>query len=445
VRLIRIAAGAAAAGAIVAGAGCKGRAVDLLALPVDAGMPAPPVPTEEPREIHFTFTARDAVTFDWRGSDGTLRFWAKGIAPRTVQAKPPAPAAPFSSPGPWQEAVADGLVPGTEYLYEVGHPVRPTTHSFRAPPTAGATGFKFIAVGDIGAASSWPAAAVVHRVISLQDPAFVIALGDLTYANETGQADVDRHFDDVMAWSRRAAYMPVWGNHEWVDKRDDLRNYKGRFALPHAEASPGAPAAGCCGEDWYWFDYGAVRFITYPEPYTAETWPDWAKKAEPIFAEAQADARIRFIVTAGHQPAYTSGHYGIQPVLRPILDNFGKRFGKYVLNLNGHGHNYERTKPQAHVVHVTAGMGGKSLEHAATPCLFPDCKQPSWVAFRAIHHGFVKLAVREEGIALEAICAGASAKEENIHCGDGEVMDETVIPAGPSTPAARPRVSAAGR
>ena len=73
-----------------------------------------------------------------------------------------------------------------------------------------------------------------------------------------------------MVWSRRAAYMPVWGNHEWDDaKGDDLRNYKGRFALPHAAASPGAPAAGCCGEDWYWFDHGAVRFIIYPEPYTA--------------------------------------------------------------------------------------------------------------------------------------------------------------------------------
>ena len=82
-----------------------------------------------------------------------------------------------------------------------------------------------------------------------------------------------------MVWSRRAAYMPVWGNHEWDDpRRDDLRNYKGRFALPHAAASPGAPAAGCCGEDWYWFDYGAVRFIIYPEPYTQDTWADWARK-----------------------------------------------------------------------------------------------------------------------------------------------------------------------
>jgi hypothetical protein len=426
-----------------AAVGCKGRTVDLLT-PPDAGMtPPPPVQTEEPRQVHFTFTAPDAVTFDWRGSDPSLRVWAKDVAPRTIEARPPDPV-PFSSPGPWQEAVVSGLRPGMTYQYEVGHPSRPTTLSFRAPPAPGSTGFKFVAVGDIGASTSWPAAAVVHRAIALSDPAFVVGLGDMTYANEKTQADADRHFDDVMVWSRRAAYMPVWGNHEWVDKNDDLRNYKGRFALPHAAASPGAPAAGCCGEDWYWFDHGAVRFIVYPEPYSAETWPDWARKAEPLFAQAQADAAIRFIVTAGHRPAYSSGHYGGEPKLRAILDDFGKRFSKYVLNLNGHGHNYERTTPQSHVVHVTAGMGGKSMEHAATACLWPDCKQPPWVAFRAIHHGFVKLAVREDGLALEAICAGASPADDNIRCIDGDIFDSTLIapirvPAGPA-----PRLSAAG-
>ena len=235
--------------------------------------------------------------------------------------------------------------------------MRPLTQAFRTPPARGATGYKLVAVGDIGASSGSPAAPVVHRVISLVEPAFVLALGDLTYADERASSDVDRHFDDVMAWSRRAAYMPVWGNHEWEGKGDNLRNYKGRFALPHAAASPGAPADGCCGEDWYWFDYGAARFITYPEPYTGETWADWARKAEPLFAAAQADEKIRYIVTAGHQAAYTSGHHGSSAALRAILDGFGKRFGKYVLNLNGHTHAYERTKPQAHVVHVTAGIG----------------------------------------------------------------------------------------
>jgi hypothetical protein len=422
--------------AAVATVGCKGRARDLL-MPADAAMPVPLVPTEEPRQIHFTFTAPDAVTFDWRGNDRTLRFWAKTLAPRTVEAHAPVPAPPASAAAAatgWQEAVLDGLQPGVEYIYEVGHPVRPQTMSFRAPPARGAVDFTFVAVGDIGSSASSPAAAIVSRMIARAEPAFVLALGDLTYADEGSPGDVDRHFDDVMAWSRRAAYMPVWGNHEWEGKGDDLSNYKSRFALPHAAASPGAPAAGCCGEDWYWFDQGAVRFIVYPEPYTKETWSDWARKAEPLFAAAEADPALRFVVTAGHRPAYSSGHHGGAPQLRAILDDFGKRFGKYVLNLAGHSHGYERTKPQNHVVHVTAGIGGGALEHAATDCLWTDCKAPSYLAFRAIHHGFVKLTVREDGIALEAICAGATPKQDNIRCGDGEFMDQALIPAGSSTP-----------
>ena len=339
-------------------------------------MPAAPVQTEEPRQVHFTFTAPDAVTFNWRGSDPTLRFWAKNVAPRTVQARPPDPA-PWSSPGPWQEAVADGLQPGTEYQYEVGHPVRPLTQSFRAPAAPGAVGFTLrrgrrhrrvdqLARGGDRAPDDRAGGS---------DAGARAGRSELR-ATSASQADVDRHFDDVMVWSRRAAYMPVWGNHEWGNDKDDLRNYKGRFALPNAAASPGAPAAGCCGEDWYWFDQGAVRFIIYPEPYAKETWPDWARRAEPLFAAAQADPALRFIVTAGHRPAYSSGEHDGKAQIRAILDGFGERFGKYVLNLSAHSHNYERTKPQAHVVHVTAGIGGGPLSPAPTACKWADCKAP---------------------------------------------------------------------
>jgi len=38
--------------------------------------------------------------------------------------------------------------------------------------------------------------------------------------------------------------------------------------------------------------------------------------------------------------------------------------------------------------------------------------------------------VRGNGVALEAICAGASPKEDSVHCGDGEILDEALIAAG---------------
>jgi hypothetical protein len=299
-----------------------------------------------------------------------------------------------------------------------------------------------VAVGDIGDEGGQPAATGVHRDISLAEPLFVLALGDLSYADQRSQSAVDRHFDDVMVWSQRAAYLPAWGNHEWGDpQRDDLRNYKGRFALPHAAASPGAPAAGCCGEDWWWSDLGEVRFIVYPEPYTQETWADWARQTEPLFAAAEADPRIKFVVTAGHRPAYSSGHHGSDPQLRAILDGFGRRFPKYVLNLNGHSHVYERTKPQAHVVHLTVGTGGGALEHAATPCLWEGCKVPSFTAFRAIHHGFLKISVQPSRLDVAAVCGPASPGNEDIHCGESETFDEISIPAGGAAAEPAPRHS----
>jgi hypothetical protein len=422
--------------ALLALGGCRERAEAFMHF--DAAMPVAPPPIEEPHEVHFTYTAPDAVTFDWRGGGTTLRYWAKDLPPRSVTAHAPDPM-PTSAAGPFQEAVADQLVPGLEYTYEVAHPSKPISRSFRAPPVPGASGFIFVAVGDIGDTAGQPAASGIHRAIALVDPSFVLALGDLSYADLKDQAAVDRHFDDVMVWSLRAAYMPAWGNHEWGDpQRDDLRNYKGRFALPHAAASPGAPAAGCCGEDWSWFDFGEVRFIIYPEPYTHDTWVDWAKRAEPLFVEAETNPRIKFVITAGHRPAYSSGHHGSDLQLRAILDGFGKRFKKYVLNLNGHSHVYERTKPQAHVVHITAGTGGGALEHGPTPCLWDVCQPPAFTAYRAIHHGFLKITARPADLLIEATCGPPSPGNEDMSCAAGQIFDSVVIPVGGAVAEADP-------
>src|SRR5204862_2412088 len=215
--------------------------------------------------------------------------------------------------------------------------------------------------------------------IAADSPAFVIVSGDLSYGNAHGQSAVDQHFNDVMAWSQHAAYMPAWGNHEWDSpSSDDLRNYKGRFVVPHAATSATAPAPGCCGEDWGWFDVGGVRFISYPEPYTTGTWSDWASKVGPIMAAAQGDPSIHFIVTSGHRPAYSTGNHPGDAQLAGIIDSLGDTYSKYVLNLNGHSHDYERFRPIYGVAHITAAGGGADLE---TPWQGTDPR----TAFRAMH------------------------------------------------------------
>ncbi len=245
--------------------------------------------------IHWTITGPTSVAFDWRGTESAIHYGTTTAYDQTVTASTPSPV-PFSSTGPYWEASLSGLQPNTVYHYTIGSG---PDHTFRTPPPRGSSGFIVAAEGDIGDASGYSRMPAVQSLIAGANPAFVLMVGDLTYGNTNGQAVVDGHFNDVMVWSQDAAYMPVWGNHEWeTPAADDLRNYKGRFALPNPQTSPNAPLAGCCGEDWSWFDYGNVRFIAYPEPYASATWADWYPRAGVLMDEAQADPAIRFIVTS---------------------------------------------------------------------------------------------------------------------------------------------------
>ncbi|HVR64204.1 MAG TPA: metallophosphoesterase [Polyangia bacterium] len=362
------------------------------------------------------------MTLDWRGGEGIVRWRAAGGEEKTVRGERPKPV-PVSSAGPFWETTIGGLTPGERHEYRIGDG---PWHRFRASPAAGAE-FTVVAQGDIGATSVWPDVGRVQRMVAEARPDLVLVLGDLTYGDLRPSA-VDQHFNDVMVWSQDAAYMPAWGNHEWENPpHDDLRNYKGRFALPHAHAARGAPRAGCCGEDWYWFDYGHTRFIAYPEPYARATWRTWSADVEPIFAGAQHDPAITFIVTFGHHPAYSTGQHQGVPALQAIMGDWGRRYSKYVLNLNGHSHNYERSAPQEGVVHLTAGIGGGALERARTPCGFAVCPAPAWSARRAIRHGVLRLRFAAEAIEGTMVCGPPSPGRDDIDCREGAAVDSFVI------------------
>jgi hypothetical protein len=290
--------------------------------------------------------------------------------------------------------------------------------------TAPTRGFRFDVEADVGDSGSYGNMRSTQEQIAADQPAFVLVSGDLSYGNAHGQAAVDQHFNDVMAWSQQVAYMPAWGNHEWdIATADDLRNYKGRFVVPNPQTSTTAPAPGCCGEDWGWFDAGGVRFISYPEPYASGTWPEWQSNADAIFAAAQADSSIHFIVTYGHRPAYSTGHHPGSATLAGILDTFGSRYSKYVLNLNAHSHDYERFQPINGVTHITAAGGGATLE---TPWSSTDSR----TAFRAMHLEHLRVDVSDSGMRTEAVCGPATTKDD-MTCVQGSVIDSYTIGSNP--------------
>jgi hypothetical protein len=382
--------------------------------------------------IHWTVTGQTSVTFDWRGDERTIEFGTtSGTYTRNVEAVSPSPM-PNSSTGPYWEARITGLAENTLYFYRIG---TGPEHTFRTPPPRGGSGFWIGVTADIGSSISY--AGVVPNQTQLgadnpnipgdDRPRLVVAPGDLTYGDDKGPAHVDRHFNDVMVWSQDAAYMPIWGNHEWGSSNDDLQNYEGRFDFPNTKTSPGAPSAGGPGDDWYWFDYGNVRFIAFPEPYSG-AWSDWASKVDPIMAEAQNDAAIRFIVTFGHRPAWSSGsdHGGESSIATP-LKNLRAKYDKLALNLTGHSHHYERTIPELTdgIVHIVAGGGGSSLSGLAV--------EPVWAASRAVRLHHLKLRFGADRIEGYTVC-GPSGAGGTTACAPDEIIDRFTIMATGAPP-----------
>ena len=143
-------------------------------------------------------------------------------------------------------------------------------------------------------------------------------------------------------------------------------------------------------------------------------------------AVAQSDPAINYIVTFGHRPAYSSGHHPGDPTLASYMDRLGDRYSKYVLNINGHSHDYERTYPQHGVIHVTVGTGGSSLEQGWL-CLWRTCTKPSWSAVRYMRQGPLKLTFSATDIKGEFVCGPAGGGENDIACSPGQVVDTFLI------------------
>lgn len=404
-------------------------------------------------EIHWTVISQTAVTFDWRGSETKIFYSTNGALVTSLAAgvdsttgTTPSPL-PFSSAGPFAEAQITGLTENTSYFYKIG--VAGQRHSFHTPVPRGSADFTVCVMGDLGDTTSYAQIALTQKLTMETAPAFVLMIGDLTYANDHGQAHVDTHFNNVMKWSQDAAYMPAWGNHEW-DKKwdgslasgqhgDNLQNYKGRFDLPNPKTSTNAAtswAGNGGGEDWYWFDYGNTRFIAIPDPFSgaqsgssnSATWTEWRPRADSLMAAVDTDPQIQFIVTFGHRPSYCTGNHPGDNTLKGYLDGMGAAHPKYVLDLSGHSHNYERTYPQAGVTHIVSGLGGGSYEGYSAGVAAFD-------AARFSYYGPTKLVFSSGAITGTQLAAAPGTSNSSCPtCPDiagsyGLELDAFVIPA----------------
>jgi hypothetical protein len=380
-------------------------------------------------EGHWSIIGPTAVTFDWRGSDTTIYYGtSSGDLSNSMVASAASPT-PTDSAGSYWEAKLTGLQTNTLYYYKIGS--SGTVHTFRTPllpGSAGNGGFTMAACSDLqGSTSRNPDTNATNNQIAAVNPAFVLVVGDLTGYDEQVIGMVHQRFASMMVWSQDAAYMPIWGNHDWKSVAG-MEYIKGRVDFPNPQTYPGSPSPG---EDWCWFDYGNTRFIAYPEPFSGD-WFSWYNPtsntgpAKTLMDQAQADPNITFIVTYGHRPGYSTGTHSGDPDVKSILDGLADSHSKFVMNISGHTHTIERSIPaMTHgVVHLTDCTVASSMSgYQATE---------SWEAFRAKHFGFYKLVFNKTSIEGSYILgtAAPAGYGEDVSGALGSVLSGTTFTIG---------------
>lgn len=401
--------------------------------PQDQGGKHPPLEIVD--QIHFSIISNTEITFDWTGTadhisyglkPDKLSFVVAGVHPEFLPVTTPW----VSDPGPYWEAKLTGLKKNTTYYYKVGTAGK--IHKFSTPPLPGQADFRVCTTSDMHERSA--ECVSMFYQISLLKPDLVITTGDVTGAGPDGQQEVVSRFHDAMLWSQEAAWMPSWGNHDWeYESIDDLRTLKGRFDIPNPGTMSDAPAISCCGEDWGWFDYGNTRFISYPEPYTSATWKEWKDQVSPVFREAQDNPKIRFIITFGHRSAWTS-IYRRSPGnsnIRAVQDDLRASYSKYVLDLSGHNHQYERYVHENGLVRIVNSPTGSYFHEG-----WQEPEKPENCAYRVIHYGVLVMDFSENEISGRLLCSPHCMKsgdpdymplEEDVCDEPGSVLDSFVI------------------
>ena len=216
-----------------------------------------------------------------------------------------------------------------------------------SPPPAPLPGrpasLRFLAVADTGSGDANQRAvgrqmAAVHRRAPVD---LVLLGGDNIYPSGDMaliEAAFRRPYAELLA--ARVPFHAVLGNH-------DIRTANGNPQVAYAPF-------GMRGR-YYNLRRGPVEFFMLDTNGNA----DWQRQLSWLRTMlAQSTAPWKIVV--GHHPIYSSGLYGNDPDLRARLTPIMRRFGVQ-LYINGHEHNYERSRSLDGITYLIVGGGGASL------------------------------------------------------------------------------------
>ncbi|MGB7563477.1 MAG: metallophosphoesterase [Prochlorococcaceae cyanobacterium] len=106
---------------------------------------------------------------------------------------------------------------------------------------------------------------------------------------------------------------------------------------------------------WYTLRQGPVEFFMLDTNVNA----NWGRQL-PWLQQALAASTAPWKVVVGHHPIYSSGYYGNDEAAQARLGPLFRRHGVQ-LYIDGHDHNYERTKPINGTTYLVVGGGGAYL------------------------------------------------------------------------------------
>jgi hypothetical protein len=276
-------------------------------------------------------------------------------------------------------ATLDGLLPSTQYVYQVLHDgATPVPGMFRTAPRGRSRGFRFTSFGDqaipapvgTGIGPNTPNAGYIVPAVESLDPLFHLFNGDLCYAN-VSDAPVQTwqsFFNNNARSAANRPWMPSAGNHE-----NEVSNgpqgylaFQTRFEVPDNGSAD-------FRRNWYAFTVGPIRVISlnnddvclqdggfsgfrrdhvptyvsngdnpYINGYSSGAQRAWLERE---LAKAQQSDDIDWIVVCMHQVAMSSAHFngadlGIRQQWLPLFDKYGVD-----LVVAGHEHHFERSFP----------------------------------------------------------------------------------------------------
>lgn len=222
---------------------------------------------------------------------------------------------------------------------------------------------RFVSVADTGTGDKgqYAVAQAMTRYYKQKPYELVVLAGDNIYNNgeiEKINAVFERPYQELL--KQGVKFQACLGNH-------DIRTDNGEPQVRY----PGFNMQG----RYYTFGQDLVQFFALDTNHNA----DW--KAQLTWLDKELSrSKAPWKIVFGHHQIYSSGHYGLnQPFIKTLSPIFQKHGVQ--LYINGHDHDYERTRSINGTTYLTCGAGAGTRPVGASAWTARAASKLSFAAF----------------------------------------------------------------